>query len=66
MKNNKRSRSNAKANIWDIQVTNEEIIRFLTVVAQNLNFYNIELDENINLNRRRNATSNIWNLFTQN
>jgi hypothetical protein len=62
MKNNKRSRSNAKADIWDIQLTSEEIIRFLTVVAQKLNFYNIELD----LNRRRNATSNIWNLFTQN
>jgi len=62
MKNNKRSRSNAKADIWDIQLTSEEIIRFLTVVAQKLHFYNIELD----LNRRRNATSNIWNLFTQN
>lgn len=58
--NTKRSRSNAKANIWDIQITSEEMIRFI-LVASHIKNNNTKFE--FDFNGRRNAYGHIWKIL---
>ena len=64
----KRSRSNAKANIWDIEISTSNAVNFIFTVQRSKYKYENEecigdeliLENSRNNNIRRNAIPNIW------
>ena len=67
----KRSRSNAKADIWEIEIKSEDMVKFILTVEKSKNNFDKETYYpeiiGIDLNRRRrNAKPNIWQDFSLN
>ena len=65
--NNKRSRSNAKANIWDTKIRSEDAVKYILTVSRlkkvDLGCFDDENEIEINKYlriKRRNATHNIF------
>ena len=58
--NFKRPRSDAKANIWDINISNVKALEFLFDVKLSNRFNRLFPFDNKVSSKRRNATPNIW------
>jgi hypothetical protein len=59
----KRSRSNSKADIWDVEIKTEEIFKFILAIQKSKNSDKNLQNRGINFDRRRIAKPNIWQEF---